>query len=88
MSSEFNTKIDFLVDQIKPILAGHHPGLQGAVIADLLAMYIAGLTKENGVRAEVFDAWFALARDLVTMYGGLNSPKKNSKKNKENPRKK
>ena len=31
-----------LVTQIKPILAGHDPAVQGAVLADLLSIWIAG----------------------------------------------
>ena len=31
-----------LVDQIRPILAGEDPAVQGAALADLLAMFLAG----------------------------------------------
>ena len=31
-----------LVQEIMPILAGHCPGVQGAVLADLVAMHLAG----------------------------------------------
>lgn len=31
-----------LVDEIKPLLAGHSPALQGAVLADLVSIWIAG----------------------------------------------
>ena len=31
-----------LVHEIMPILAGHCPGVQGAVLADLVAMHLAG----------------------------------------------
>jgi len=31
-----------LVDRIRPILAGNHPAVQGAVLADLLALWLAG----------------------------------------------
>lgn len=31
-----------LVEQIKPILAGKHPSIQGAALADCLAIWLAG----------------------------------------------
>ena len=35
-------EVDALVDEIRPLLAGKNPALQGAVLADLLAIYICG----------------------------------------------
>jgi hypothetical protein len=38
-----------IVDEIGPLLAGHTPEVQGAVLADLLAMWLTGycsVTKE------------------------------------------
>jgi hypothetical protein len=35
-------RVHELVDRIKPILAGEAPNVQGAVLADLLAMWLAG----------------------------------------------
>lgn len=77
MQHESNRTVDILVDRIRPILAGHMPDIQGAVIADLLAIFLAGHTTEDGIREIVFDGWLALARDLVAMYDEQNSPKKN-----------
>jgi hypothetical protein len=34
--------VDQLITRIKPILAGHSPDIQGAVLADLLAIWLAG----------------------------------------------
>jgi hypothetical protein len=31
-----------IVDRIRPLLAGHDPDIQGAVLADLLAIWLAG----------------------------------------------
>jgi hypothetical protein len=31
-----------LIDAIRPLLAGHGPDIQGAVLADLLAIWLAG----------------------------------------------
>jgi len=35
-------EIDRLVEQIMPILAGHHEAIQSGVLADLLSMWLAG----------------------------------------------
>lgn len=80
----FNHRVDNLVDRIKPILANHAPDLQGAVIADLFAIYIAGHPED--VRRDVMAAWIDMVRGLLAIYNDENSLKKNSKKNKENPR--
>jgi hypothetical protein len=37
-----------LFDQIAPLLADHPPPLQGAALADLLAMWLAGHIDETG----------------------------------------
>ena len=36
------TLVREIVERIRPILAGHHPAVQGAVVADLLAIWLAG----------------------------------------------
>lgn len=42
--SEFCYAEEFrrIEDAIKPLLTGHPPPLQGAILADLLALYLAG----------------------------------------------
>jgi hypothetical protein len=39
---EFATEAAEMFDAITEVLRGHHPYVQGAVLADLLAMFIAG----------------------------------------------
>lgn len=39
---ELNKQSDEIVEAIRPLLSGKHPGVQGVVIADLLAIWIAG----------------------------------------------
>jgi hypothetical protein len=36
-----------LVDQIRPLLAGHHPRVQGAVCCELTAYWVAGHVVEG-----------------------------------------
>jgi hypothetical protein len=40
-----------LVDRIKPLLAGHSPDVQGAVVADLTAIWLAGHHVEGNAKA-------------------------------------
>jgi hypothetical protein len=42
MPSEQANEVLALVGEIRPLLAGRSPEVQGGVLADLLAMYIAG----------------------------------------------
>jgi hypothetical protein len=39
-------KVQQIVDAIKPLLGGHPPEMQGAVIADLLAIWLASHAPE------------------------------------------
>ena len=56
-----------IVDQIKPILAGKDNALKGAVLADLLAIWIAGhrVWPEGGVTPE------RAARETLRLRSGL-----------------
>jgi hypothetical protein len=36
------SEVAAIIDQIRPLLAGHAPEVQGAVLADLLALWLAG----------------------------------------------
>jgi hypothetical protein len=55
-----------LVDRIRPILAGNHPAVQGAVLADLLAMWLAGHP------AELREALLALQIDKALQLVPIN----------------
>lgn len=52
-----------LVDEIKPILAGHSPEMQGAALADLVAMFIAG--HHPDLRDEMLKIWLDTVTDLI-----------------------
>ncbi len=56
-------QIEAIVEQIKPILGGLHPGLQGAVLAELLAMWLAGHVAE--VRESLLDVHVRTVRELI-----------------------
>lgn len=52
-----------VVMQIRPLLAGKAPELQGAVIADLLSFFVAG--HHPSVRDEQLDLIISTVRDLI-----------------------
>lgn len=61
-----------IVEQIKPMLAGLHPAIQGAVIADLVAIWISGYQPES-VRQEILDHMVSTAQQMVPIYDQLRN---------------
>ena len=61
-----------IVDKIRPLLAGKPPELQGAVLADLVAMFIAGHAPP--LRDEIFEMHVDLVRELIPVNEGLMFP--------------
>jgi hypothetical protein len=55
--------VEHLSNRIKPLLAGKSPELQGAVLADLLALFIAG--HHPGLREEILLLHIEAVRALV-----------------------
>lgn len=72
-----------IAEKIKPLLAGHRPEMQGAVLAELTSIWLGGHTIK-GKRGETFK----LRKDVLDMHNRaiwilmqLNEPaKKGSKK--------
>jgi hypothetical protein len=52
-----------LVDKIKPFLTGHDPSIQGAALAELLALWLAG--HHPDLRHEMLDLHIDTVRELV-----------------------
>jgi hypothetical protein len=52
-----------VVARIRPMLAGRHPGEQGAILADLLAIWLAGHPFE--LREALLDNHVERVRDLI-----------------------
>jgi hypothetical protein len=52
-----------LAKRIHPLLAGQHPAVQGAALADLLATWLAGF--EPDVREALLDNHVHTVRELV-----------------------
>jgi hypothetical protein len=70
------TLVADLVERISPILAGHPPEVQSAALADLTAMWLAGMQTPmslaglpdkdlEALRADLFAEWCKTVRDLV-----------------------
>jgi hypothetical protein len=63
-------RVDRISLQIQPFLHGLHPGEQGAIIADLLAIWLAGHPRETHER--LIDAHVRGVRKMVPLYIELN----------------
>jgi len=63
-----------LIHRISPILYGNEPGVQGAVLADLVARWLAGHFHEEGgefskkVRREILADFTKLVRGLLPFH--------------------
>lgn len=72
----FGDEADALVDRISPLLAGQSAELQGAVLADLIAIWLAGHRIEGGrvegdrMREELLALHVAHVRELACLYLG------------------
>lgn len=60
---ELIAKSDAAVEQVKPLLGGLGPAVQGAVVAELAALWIAGHQRE--LREEMMDLHFKTVRKLA-----------------------
>lgn len=59
--------VEPIVEKICPLLAGHPPEIQSAVLADLLAMFLAGHQGADApaLREEILRLHIATVRDLI-----------------------
>ncbi len=59
--------VEPIVERIRPLLAGHRPEIQGAVLADLLATWLAGHMGEGAdrVREELLRMHIEMVRKLI-----------------------
>lgn len=49
--------------RIRPLLAGKEPEIQGAVLADLVSLWVAGWHED--LRDDAFERWIELVRRLT-----------------------
>lgn len=69
-------RVEALVQEVKPLLAGKGPEVQSAVLADLLAMWLSGMRSPDPKEQIEFRTWAMngfqqLVWDLVAMYDQL-----------------
>jgi hypothetical protein len=57
---------DGIIDQIRPLLAGHNPATQGVVIAELLGILLGGHAPE--MRDEICDATVETAWRMMELH--------------------
>ena len=65
------------VDRIKPILAGHSADIQGTVLADLLAIWLAGWRpniREEALKVHLKNVWQLVQMNDKILYGGRGHP--------------
>ncbi|MGO8241292.1 hypothetical protein ACC806_34710 [Rhizobium ruizarguesonis] len=62
-------KVAAIVDAVRPHLAGEPPEIQGAVIADLLAIWLAGHAPQ--LREEAIEFHMEMVRQLTEAEEGL-----------------
>jgi len=71
MSATDPRDIEKLVERIRPLLSGRSPQTQGAALADLLAMWLAGHIVQGNpaatdeLREELLEAHTAVVRKLI-----------------------
>lgn len=56
-------EVERIVEQCRPLFAGHNPAAQGAALADLTAIFIAG--HHPDLREQVLEVHIAGVRGLV-----------------------
>lgn len=76
-AKEFARETFDIVARIKPMLAGHGPALQGAVLADLVSLWVAGHAPVE--REPWFDllcdhAWALVAVSEKELFGEAGHP--------------
>jgi len=62
-------EVDELVERIRLLLRGQGPDLQGAALADLVAMFFAG--HHPAMREEMIGHWLTHMRDLIPINEAL-----------------
>lgn len=63
------TQVTDLVEAIRPILAGHQPDIQGAVLAELTAIWLTGHPPQ--IRPEMFALQVKAVISLTNHYDNL-----------------
>ena len=65
MSQQQQDEAYDLVNRIRPLLSSRDPAVQGAVLADLVARWLAN--QDPSSREAQLEKWLSMARDLVKL---------------------
>lgn len=76
-AEDFARQVTDIVARLKPMMAGHGPAMQGAVIADLVSLWVAGHPPAE--REGMFDllcdhAWALVPASEMEMFGEAGHP--------------
>jgi len=77
MSKPLELQVAPLVERIGPILAGKNPSVQGAVLADLVATWVAGhvirgdRTTTDEMRAKIIECHIQAVREFIPLNAKL-----------------
>jgi hypothetical protein len=72
MTQKQHDEANDLVNQIRPLLGGRDPAVQSAVLADLLARWLAG--QDASIREAQLEAWVKMARRLIPLVIAEHEP--------------
>lgn len=72
MSQQQQDEAYDLVDRIRPLLGGRDPAVQGAVLANLVARWLAN--QDASTREASLAGWVRMARDLVPLVIAEHEP--------------
>lgn len=64
IDSETAEQIELISEHVRPMLRGHGPAVEGAILATLVATFIAGYV-DDAVRQRVMTDWIEFMRYLV-----------------------
>jgi len=64
---ELKAEIDELMDEAKDVFAGHHPGAIGAVLAELVSLWLAGHQIDDKARKDLLRMHMDAVRAMLPL---------------------
>jgi hypothetical protein len=82
MSQQQQDEAYDLVDQIRPLLGGRDPAVQGAVLANLVARWLANRAgHDTTIQEQTLERWLVMLRGLVPLVMAEAEPPPSGKPN-------
>jgi hypothetical protein len=66
LAKEMSATTDQIIDEIRPLLAGRSPMTQGAIVAELCAIWLGGHRPE--IRNELLDVFIDTAVKMIALH--------------------